>query len=336
MPLERELVAPVPLCRPDGTLNPDAVGWSRRPLHDCAIARWGRRKRWHYWAVTDGRRLVSATAASLDVAGLGAVYLVDFEQDRMREQTVLSPLGRGCTLPDRVHAAAGFVRGRFRIAFDPEGDGMRLRVEGAVLDGEPVEADLHVLTPPGHETLTVVVPWDARRFQLTSKHVALPARGTVRVGDRTLQFDAADTFATLDYGRGVWPYRTVWNWGAGAGRVDGRTIGVQLGGQWTDATGSTENALVVDGRLTKISHDLVWAYDRRAWLRPWRVTAPDGSVDLCFTPQFERVATVNALVVRSEVHQCFGRWKGTVRAADGEAVRVDGCFGWAEDHVARW
>ncbi|GHG48054.1 hypothetical protein GCM10011331_09540 [Flavimobilis marinus] len=38
-PTERELTEPVDLCRPDGTLNPAAVGWSRRPLHRTALRR---------------------------------------------------------------------------------------------------------------------------------------------------------------------------------------------------------------------------------------------------------------------------------------------------------
>ncbi|WP_317846983.1 DUF2804 family protein [Nocardiopsis deserti] len=42
---ERELTAPVDLCAPDGRLNPRAVGWSRTPLHRCALPGWGRRKK---------------------------------------------------------------------------------------------------------------------------------------------------------------------------------------------------------------------------------------------------------------------------------------------------
>ena len=49
---EPELTEPVGLCRADGTLNPGAVGWARRPLIDCALpGSWGRRKRWDFWCV---------------------------------------------------------------------------------------------------------------------------------------------------------------------------------------------------------------------------------------------------------------------------------------------
>ncbi|HHU08712.1 MAG TPA: DUF2804 domain-containing protein, partial [Intrasporangiaceae bacterium] len=56
MPTEREITETVSLTRPDGRLNPAAVGWTRTPLHDTSgIGRgrvgWGRNKRWEYWAV---------------------------------------------------------------------------------------------------------------------------------------------------------------------------------------------------------------------------------------------------------------------------------------------
>ena len=89
-----------------------------------------------------------------------------------------------------------------------------------------------------------------------------PAR--IRWGEHVATSSATTgtSWGTLDFGRGRWPYRTTWNWGAGIGLVDGRRVGMQVGGKWTDGTGMTENSLVVDGRLSKISEDLVWEYDR--------------------------------------------------------------------------
>ena len=95
---------------------------------------------------------------------------------------------------------------------------------------ERLYADVRVGKPAGHETLSVVVPWSDQRFQFTSKHNTRPATGAIRVDDRTYDVGPdTDAFGCLDYGRGVWPYRTVWNWASASGRRDGRTIGLQLG-----------------------------------------------------------------------------------------------------------
>nr|BFE82799.1 hypothetical protein GCM10020093_054000 [Planobispora longispora] len=48
---EREIVVPTDLCLPDGRLNPEAVGWTRRPLHRANLRGWGRAKRWEYWGI---------------------------------------------------------------------------------------------------------------------------------------------------------------------------------------------------------------------------------------------------------------------------------------------
>ena len=80
----------------------------------------------------------------------------------------------------------------------------------------------------------VVVPWSARRFQYTVKDVARPALGSLWVDGVEHPVAAGDSWAVLDHGRGRWPYAVHWNWGAGSGLVDGRVIGVQVGGRWTD------------------------------------------------------------------------------------------------------
>src|SRR6185436_3904336 len=123
--------------------------------------------------------------------------------------------------------------------------------------------------------LNVVIPFSERRFQFTSKQNTLPAEGEVRVPGRAFSFSPHNqSFACLDYGRGLWPYRTTWNWASASGVQDGRTIGLQLGGRWTDGTGMTENALCLDGRLHKIGDDVQFAYDTRDFMKPWTLSSP--------------------------------------------------------------
>ncbi len=46
-----EITSAVPLCTASGRLNPEAVGWSRRPVHTANLRGWGRTKRWEYWGI---------------------------------------------------------------------------------------------------------------------------------------------------------------------------------------------------------------------------------------------------------------------------------------------
>ncbi|MBB6119980.1 DUF2804 domain-containing protein [Nocardiopsis algeriensis] len=330
---EREITSPVDLCTPDGRLNPEAVGWSRTPVHHCAMPGWGRRKKWEYWCVSTPTHLVALTVADIDYLSLVGVYLLEYG-GREVSRTVLRPLGHGVRLPHSLGAGPTAAVGAVRALVRDEPGSTRLDFSCDTPHGR-LHADLTVDLPQDHETMSVVIPWSERRFQYTSKHTARPARGTVRLGADVLDFSGG--WGVLDHGRGRWPYNTTWNWGAAAGETDGHVVGLQFGGKWTQGTGLTENALCVDGRLHKIGEELEWVYDRSDPLTPWWVRTPGSDqVDLVFTPFHERVDRTDTGVIVNDTSQCFGHYTGTVRTDTGEQITVDGLTGFAEHVRMRW
>jgi len=337
---ERELLEPVALCLPDGRLDPQAVGWSRHPLHRCNLrGRWGRKKRWDYWCVTTRDHMLSLTYADVDYLGLASAVFLDFRARRWIERTVVVPLASGFALPDRVGGGdIEFERRGLALAMRERAGGTLLLATFRARTGERVEAEVLVALPPGHETLSVVVPWSERDFQFTSKHNTRPATGAVVVDGRRHEIGPDnDGFGCLDYGRGIWPYHTTWNWGSASGVRDGRAIGLQLGGQWTDGTGSTENGICIGGRLSKISERVEFRYDRADFERPWRIVTPDSDrVDLELAPFYEKQLRGNAAILGGELHLCFGRYSGTVVDDAGDRHRIDDLVGWAEEVQARW
>ncbi|ROO88335.1 uncharacterized protein DUF2804 [Actinocorallia herbida] len=330
---EREITEPVALTRPDGRLDPAAVGWSRRPLHDTALpGRWGRRKKWEYWCFTTPTHLVAVTVSHLDYMAVNGVYFLEYGGTEL-EVSTMAPFGPGVRLPDSLDGSDITVAsGKVRVSVLREAGGTRVRATCPTSEG-PLTADLFAALPEGHESMNVVIPWDDRRYQFTSKQVARPAEGTLTLGGRSFAFDGG--WAVLDHGRGRWPYDTLWNWGAASGTSAGRTIGLQFGGKWTDGTGMTENAVLVDGRLTKIGADLAWEYDPADFRAPWRIHAP-GAVDLVFTPFHERHVKTDALLLANHTHQLFGHYAGTIHPDEGPALEVDGLLGWAEQVRMRW
>ncbi|MGV8964714.1 MAG: DUF2804 domain-containing protein [Cellulomonas sp.] len=328
-----EIGSPVDLQRADGTLEPAAVGWTRAPLHRTdrvghVRRRWGRTKRWEYWALITPTHLVGLTVSSLDYAGLTQVWVLNRATGEEVDEVVVVPLAHGTHLPGSYGtgtASARTARAAVRLSESPAGTRLRAATSR-------VRLDVLVPLPAGHERLGVVVPWDERTFQYTLKDVGRPVTGQLRVDGVTTAITTG--WATLDHGRGYWPRELAWNWGFGAGIVDGHAIGLQLGGRWTDGSGSTENALVVDGRLHKIREELAWTWTPGRWTDPWHVHGR--SVDLTFTPFFDRTSLTDLRVVRSSTHQCFGTWSGWVLDDAGDRQPVDGIEGSAEDVEQRW
>lgn len=303
-------------------LNPDAVGWTRRPLHRTALPWTGRVKRWEFWGIVTRRFLMGLTIADLDYANLTQIYAYD----RLRRHEVSLDTARpGPLRPALSDDLPPITASSGPLTFADHGRGTRISVQH-----ERVKVALEA--EGGDDALGVVVPWSRSRFQYTLKDPARPLSGTIEVdGEREA---VVAGWGVLDRGRGVWPYRMTWNWAAGSGDVNGRRLGLQLGGKWTDDTGQTENGLFVDGRLHHWIDDLQWSYDLEDPDSTWTVTGPD--VEAVLTPFHRRVAKTQLGVIASRTHQAFGRWSGWARGAKGVEYRLDGLVGWAEEARNRW
>ncbi|WP_204164718.1 DUF2804 domain-containing protein [Nocardioides daejeonensis] len=333
---ERELTGPASLTLPSGYLNRDAVGFMRTPLLTTdGIGRGrvgaGRNKRWEYWAVTTPSHVVAVVVSDIGYAGVNGLWVLDRGTQEAINQDAITPLGAGVHLPGTLGRGFATVdTSTLKVQIEEVPGGTRIRARSG-----RIEVDVLARRPEGHECLGVVVPWTDRLFQYTVKDVARPATGSLRVDGVDHTLPAGETWATLDHGRGRWPRRVHWNWGAGSGRTDGRVLGLQVGGQWTVGTGSCENALLVDGRLHKVSEELTWAYDVEQPLAPWRVTGE--TVDLTFVPEYDKHTVTDLRLISSHTHQCFGTWSGRVLATElGEWVRLADVFGWAEDVRQLW
>ncbi len=328
MSIQREITTPGPLLDSHGQLV--HAGWARQPVLDCNLEAGGfypallrplqrfRVKRWDYYGVTTPERFFSTTLVDLGYAGQVFVYTVDFATGAYHEETLTVPLSRGIVLPrNSTEGESRFDNGKVRV-------------------GQPLTAEIYLRQEPGHESTVVVIPIAGNRFYYNRKVNCLPAEGFLQIGDQRTAIRPDTCLGNLDWGRGVWEYRSFWVWASASGFLpDRRTIGMNLGFGFGDTSAATENTLVVAGRVHKLGQ-VDFGYDPAAFKRPWRMVAPDGRLDLEFTPFVERVAKTNLGVITSEVHQLFGRYQGAARTDDGELIRIDDLVGFAEEHHAKW
>ncbi len=331
----REITNRVALVDPDGHLNRDAVGWSRHPLHDTSgikggLRGIGRNKRWEYWLVMTPELLVSLTLSDIDYAAVHTVWGYQIDTRRRIDHTAVVPLALGTRMPASL--GEGVTRGATKTL-----NGRITELEaGTRIEAEAGELSFDVLAGRlgSGESLGVVVPWSDSRFQYTVKDPLRPAAGWIGFDGLRHELAPGQSWAVLDHGRGRWPYKMWWNWAAGVGTAtDGRAVGLQFGGRWTDGTGAHENAIVIDGRLYPIHEDVAWRYNSYDWLAPWRLTSK--SLDLELQPFWDHASTTDLKVLSTAAHQVFGHWHGSVRTG-GERIEVDGVLGFAEDVRNRW
>jgi Protein of unknown function (DUF2804) len=203
---ERELPnnLPIRISLPDRKLNPESIGWTRKPVQVSNLRGYAlRKKRWNYWCVVTPDCLFSVTLSNVDYLGLAFAYFLDFKSRCFTEKTVMTMFGKGCDLPETVEGAVNFNHPDMKLSFDDCGISVEISVECADFGGQKLEAHLMVERPAGLESLNIIIPWSSTRYHYTSKQNCLPAGGTVTVGADSYAVDLQRDFACLDFGRGI-------------------------------------------------------------------------------------------------------------------------------------
>ena len=148
-----------------------------------------------------------------------------------------------------------------------------------------------------------------------------------------------DTFAVLDWGRGVWTYDNTWYWGSASGLADGVPFGFNIGYGFGDTSAASENALFYGGKIHKLSRitfEIPVKDGKEDYLSPWTFTSDDGRFDMAFSPILDRAACIDLKLLISDQHQVFGRFTGKAVLDDGTVIRVRDLTGFAEKVHNRW
>jgi hypothetical protein len=344
--MQNELTNPSPLLNPGGSLT--QVGWARQPLLDCNLetARFYalrglqryRIKRWDYYAVFSPTRFFSATIADLGYAGNIFVYSMDFESGELHEEGLVIALGKGLDLPrNSGEGDSHFENDKARLTFSVRPDQRHLSVSWPGFNaGEGIQAEITLSTPVGYESMNIVIPIGRNRFYYNRKINCLPASGWVKTGEATEVLNPKNCTGSLDWGRGVWEYKSYWNWASASGFLpDGRTVGINLGCGFGDLSKAGENAIILENRIHKLG-EVKFDYIPGDYLKPWKFRDGEGRLELELTPFKDRTARTKLVIIDSEVHQMFGRYNGKVIADDGSIIQIKDLVGFAEEHHARW
>ncbi|HOX29425.1 MAG TPA: DUF2804 domain-containing protein [bacterium] len=339
--IEREITEQVLLCDEKGELNRGALGWSRVPLHTCNLSgHWPRKKKWNFWMILNEDFAFSATVANIDYLGVGSVSIHNFKTGKRIDGASVSPRGLGVNMPPKVEENVRFKDAVIKVEIAHTPTEIRITSSCPSVQGRKVDADITLEKAPGHETLNVVIPWSNDEFHFTSKQNTLPARGGFTLDGETFEFKPETSFGVLDFGRGMWPKTIIWNWGSFNHRQDGDLIGINIGAKWTDGTGANENGICLNGKLYKISEDVVFSYNKNDFWEPWTIkTSVSNKLDLKLTPTYENAGGTSSGGDSSKVvaanHQMFGHYSGTLRAGD-RTIHLKNAYGWAEEHIGNW
>jgi len=323
-----------PLCDSKGRLLDEAIGWSNRPQVDCTLhGHAGRRKRWNHWCITTPQWMLSLTLADLDYLGYGAAYFLDLESGQAVAHAQFRPFALGCQLPDLPLESHAFSHSRLQLRIDEHPGRLRLTAAAPDIGGQPLQVALDIQRPAHLQSVNLVAPLQHGGFHATSRQLGLPTAGSLQLGGQHYSCVPGQSFAALDFGRGVWPLNTYWQRAAfaAAGGIAGN-----FGAGWLDHSGLSENSLWFGGEVQLLDSPLHIERSSQAPLAPWRLESEDDCVALRFTPRQLHKACPKLGPFHANTVQRFGHYDGVLRGPKGERVPVDGALGWLGETHARW
>ena len=303
-------------------------------------------KEWDYYCINNGHFALALTIADNSYMGLDSISLLNLDEGWEITKSPMKAFTNGkVCLPESSERGDVHSAGRnYSILFKNEGD---RRVLIAQMKNFGPEGSLYAkvtLTDIPAESMVIATPFDKdKHFYYNQKINCMRAEGTVTYGyhNRTYTFDPADSFAVLDWGRGVWTYKNTWYWGSASGLVDGERFGFNIGYGFGNTSAASENMLFYKGRAHKLSQVIfhIPGDGGRAtpdYMRPWTFTSDDGRFEMDYTPVLDRASCSDVGLIKSDQHQVFGVFNGRAVLDDGTVLNVKDLPGFAEKVINKW
>lgn len=300
-------------------------------------------KEWDYYYVHNSTYGVGLTIADNGYMGLVSLVIIDFDNHSMMQETKMTwfPLGK-MNLPCTPEAG--------KTTFNKKGVTLNLDYGKSVThvkihwenfrEKKPVEIDLKLTDKP-RDSIVLTVPFDKpNQFYYNQKTYGMRCEGTLSYLHKTVRFDKHDTFALLDFGRGVWPYKSEWYWGAAQGMQDDALLAFNIGGGFGNTNQASEDMIFHNGKGHKLSKghfELAFRDNGRPdYMKPWRYRTEDGRLDVTFTPSLRRHDATNFIVLKNTQNQIFGHYDGKAELDDGTIIDIEALPGFAEHFVNKW
>ena len=344
--MQKRVTNPGPLHDEQGRLCETGYATSLVKTYDRSRIAAGRLriKEWDYYCICTDHFAFALTIADNGYMTMDSISLLDFDANTQQTTSRMAfpPFAAKRSLPPTSEKGDLSVSGKgYRMTF--ENDGVRRRLHGTMdrFSGEtPVDFDL-TLTDAPEESMVIITPFSEKpsAFYYNQKINCMRVSGLIRLGRKEYACRPEDSFAVLDWGRGVWTYDNTWYWGSASGTAGGVPFGFNIGYGFGDTSAASENVLFLDGKIHKLGRvrfEIPEKDGKEDYLSPWRFTSDDGRFEMAFRPVMDRSAKINLGILCSDQHQVFGRFSGFVVTDDGRRIDIPGLMGFAEKVRNKW
>ena len=341
--MQHEILSARPLLDKAGNLAEPGFAKKLLPIYRRAQVKASplRLKEWDYYLVNNGRFALALTVADNGYMGMDSISLLNLEEgwEITTSPMSLLPLGKTGLPETSVRGDTHHAGKNHSLTFRNPGDGSRTLIAQMKKFGPAGSLYARVeLTEEPEESMVICTPFPKpAHFYFNQKINCMRARGEVLYDGRTYTFDPEDSFAVLDWGRGVWTYHNTWYWGSASGAVGGVPFGFNIGYGFGDCSAASENMLFYGGKAHKLSQVRFHIPGgEKDFLSPWTFDSDDGRFQMDFVPVLDRASCTDLKLIKSDQHQVFGRFTGTAVLDDGTVLQIRDFPGFAEKVENKW
>ncbi|WMJ90497.1 DUF2804 domain-containing protein [Anaerocolumna sp. MB42-C2] len=341
--MQKKITEPTDLLNKHGELI--QTGYATTPLlkyNRKDVTRKGRLKEWDYYMINNESYAFALTVGYSAGYLLISISIIDFINRTEQSKSVIKHV-HNWYLPESSQIGDILykdVRTDLKIIHKGRDRGIFLYLDDFLPDSA-LTASISLSKEP-KDSMVIATPFKENKkyFYYNQKIVGMSALGSVSIKGSVYNFDTSNSFGLLDWGRGVWPYKTTWYWSSAFDFLVNNTFGFNLGYGFGDTSNATENMLFFNGIANKldqvdfgISKKFKNKYD---YTKPWNFTSSDNRITMTFEPIYDRNLTLYAVLFSTRQHQVFGKFSGTAVLDDGRTVYLNNLLGFAERVVNRW
>lgn len=340
--MQHEITKPSNLLDKNGHLI--QKGWARRSLlrynRENIRVGWHRIKEWDHYAVLHPDYAFLLTISDIGYLTLIGVQWLNYKEGTQTVFGTIRPLTRGnLKLPLSSEKGNILFKGmEIWVSVKRLEESRVLGINFPSFMGRKgIKGLITLHQNPRMDNTVVATPFkhSKRAFYYNHKVNFMPAGGALQIGQKKYSFDEETCLGNLDWGRGVWPYRTHWYWGTAAGKVDGIPCGFNIGYGFGDLSTHTENIIFYDGKAHKFDK-IKFHLDPSNPMWPWRFMSNDGRFNLTLKPLIPQRTKLNLLFFLTNTCVAHGLYSGEMILDNGEKIQIDNMLGWAEEIHWRW
>lgn len=322
-----------------------------------------RTKEWDFYQVSNDRYCMQITIADISLGGAVTVGVFDMQTGKSYSTMILDLFTFGRFTEFTKSAMDphkySFKRGNFKFDMEITKEKRIIKFSGkSGLDDFTVDMTLDMLDD--HESYIAAFPFntsDGKHFYFNEKTNCMAANGVIHAGDEVIEFKGLEdnSFAVLDWGRGVWPFHETWWWGNGSTVLDnGDIFGFEIGWGFGDTSQVSESCLFLNGKGYKIGYLKLENEDEIVkplssdWVKKgkgtkWIIrsysdeacTIPNGEFNMEMTPVYDNYTMMRFVCVGNLCHQVFGKWNGLVKI-DGKIIEIKDMMAFLERSDNMW